>query len=175
MVWSGLSDLSAEVYTMIDNEFMYLGAVVKDDILFDKDTPQRVWNNDSIQFAIATERKSGARNSEFGIGISNGEPTLQRYTSQAINNGVVEVEFDKQTEYAVKRYDDKKETVYELKMRLSDIFDIVPDVRTLKSIVFAVCLNDHDGDARGWMEYTDGGIASPKDTSLYMNLPVYGN
>jgi len=175
MEWSGLSDLSAEVYTMIDDEFMYFGAIVKDDILYDKDTPARVWNNDSIQFAVATERRAGARNSEFGFGFSNGEATLQRYTSQAINNGVVEVKFDEQTAYAVKRNEEKKETVYELKIKLSDIFDIVPDVKTLKSIVFAVCLNDHDGDARGWMEYTDGGIASPKDTSLYMELPVYGN
>lgn len=175
MKWGGLSDLSAEVYTMIDDEFMYIGAVVTDDVMYDKDTPQRVWNNDSIQFAVATERRSGARNSEFGLGLSNGEVTLQRYTSQAINNGVVEVEFDEQTEYAVKRYENEKKTVYELKIKLSDIYDVVPDVRILKSIVFAVCLNDHDGDSRGWLEYTGGGIARPKDTSLYMNLPVYGN
>ncbi len=175
MEWTGVSDLSAEVYTMIDDEFMYVGAVVTDDVMYDKDTPQRVWNNDSIQFAVATERRAGARNSEFGLGFSNGKVTLQRYTSQAINNGVVEVTFDEQTEYAVKRYENEKKTVYELKMKLSDIYDVVPDVKVLKSIVFGVCLNDHDGDSRGWMEYTGGGIARPKDTSLYMVLPVYGN
>ena len=175
MEWSGESDLSAEVYTMIDDEFMYVGAVVTDDILYDKDTPARVWNNDSVQFAVAMERRSGSRNSEFGIGFSNGEATLQRYTSQAINNGLLDIGFDEQTKYAVKRYEDEKKTVYELKMKLSDIYDVVPDVRVLKSIVFGVCINDHDGDARGWIEYTGGGIARPKDTSLYMDLPVYGN
>ena len=175
MEWNGLSDLSAEVYTMIDDEFMYLGAVVKDDIHYDKDTPKRVWSNDSIQFAVATERRSGARNSEFGVGISNGEVTLQRYTSQQINEGVVDVPFDERTEYAVKRYEDKKETVYEVKMKLSDIYDVVPDVKTLKNVAFALCVNDHDGVSRGWMEYTEGGIAGTKDSGLYMDLPVYGN
>jgi hypothetical protein len=175
MEWSGMSDLSAEVYTMIDDEFMYLGAVVKDDIHYDKDTPKRVCSNDSIQFAIATERRSGARNSEFGVGISNGEATLQRYTSQQINEGVVDVPFDERTEYAVKRYEDKKETVYEVKMKLSDIYDVVPDVKTLKNVAFALCVNDHDGVSRGWMEYTEGGIAGTKDSGLYMDLPVYGN
>lgn len=175
MTWDGPSDLSAEVYTMIDDDFMYIGAVVNDDVMYDKDTPARVWNNDSIQFAVATERKTGARNSEFGLGISNGEVTLQRYTSQAINDGVVAVEFDKETEYMVKRYENENKTVYELKIKLSDIYDIVPDVKNLKNVVFAFCLNDHDGESRGWMEYTQGGIAGTKSTAFYMELPVYGN
>lgn len=175
MTWDGPSDLSAEVYTMIDDDFMYIGAVVKDDVMYDKDTPRRVWNNDSIQFAVATEKKVGARNSEFGLGISNGEVTLQQYTSQAINDGVIETEFDKETEYAVQRYESEKETVYELKIKLSDMYDIVPNVKNLKNIVFAFCLNDHDGDSRGWMEFSDGGIASPKNTAFYANVPVYGN
>ena len=175
MTWDGTSDLSAEVYTMIDDDFMYIGAVVHDDVMYDKDTPQRVWNNDSIQFAVATEKKTGARTSEFGLGNSNGEVTLQQYTSQSINDGVVGTEFDKETEYAVQRYESEKKTVYELKIKLSDVYDVVPDARNLKNIVFAFCLNDHDGDSRGWMEYSQGGIAGTKSAALYANLPVYGN
>lgn len=173
--WGGVDDLSAEAYTMCDDEFLYLGVVVKDDIHYDKDTPVRVWNNDSVQFAVATDRKVGARNSEFGLGLSNGEVTLQRYTSQAINDGVIEVEFDKETEYAVKRYENEKKTVYELKIKLSDVYAVVPNMKNLKKVVFAICVNEHDGDSRGWMEYTGGGIAGTKSPVFYMDLPVYGN
>lgn len=173
-VWGGLDDVSATIYTMCDSENFYLAAEVTDDVHYDKDTPDRVWAVDSIQMAIALYRQSGSPSTEIGLGIANGEVTLQSYLSQYVGGGKAtdDSDFSENTLYAVKRYEEEKKTVYELQLPWSDIYAEKTDISKQKEIYFSVLVNDNDGNGRGWLEYC-GGIGTSKNPEQFMELPIY--
>ena len=173
-VWGGLNDLSGTVYTMCDDEYFYLAVEATDDIYYDKDTPERVWAVDSVQFAIALKRQTGAPSTEIGLGFSNGEQTMQSYLSQAIDGGKATdgFQFSEDTLYAVKRYEEEKKTVYELQLPWDQIYADPVEISKQKVIYFSILINDHDGVSRGWLEYC-GGIGTAKNPEQFMELPVY--
>ncbi len=172
-LWGGIDDLSGTVYTMCDDENLYLAAEVTDDIYYDKDTPERVWSNDSIQMAIALRRENGAPSTEIGLGISNGEQTLQSYLAQNVNGKAADTfEFSEDTLYSVKRYEEEKKTIYELQLPWDQIYADPIEISKQKNIYFSILINDHDGVSRGWLEYC-GGIGNGKNPEQFMELPVY--
>ncbi|MBE5039576.1 sugar-binding protein [Ructibacterium gallinarum] len=174
--WKGVDDLSGTIYTMCDDEYFYLAADVKDDIYYDETEPSTVWAVDSIQFAIAVSNKFGAASTEIGLGIANGEATLQSFISQMIGGeqAADTFTFSDDTLYAVKRYEEEKRTVYELQLPWDQIYAKPINISHMKSIYFSVLINDHDNNSagRGWLEYC-GGIGSSKNPELFMELPVY--
>lgn len=174
--WRGPDDLSAVIYTMCDDDYFYLAAEVTDDVFYDKDTPARVWANDSVQFAMTDIFGSGGKATEIGFGKSNGENVIQSYLSQIVDNnyGSAVLEFSEDTLYEIKRYEEEKKTVYELQIPWTQIFNNKPDFRKQKEIYFSVMVNDddNDGKGRGWLEYCPG-IGSEKNPALFMKLPVY--
>ena len=173
-IWGGLKDLSGTVYTMCDDEYFYLAVETTDDIYYDKDTPERVWAVDSVQFAIALRRQTGAPSTEIGLGFSNGEQTMQSYLSQNIDGGKATdgFQFSEDTLYAVKRYEEEKKTVYELQLPWDQIYADPIEISKQKNIYFTILINDHDGVSRGWLEYC-GGIGTGKNPEQFMELPVY--
>lgn len=173
-VWGGLDDLSATIYAMCDSDNFYIAAEVTDDVYYDKDTPDRVWAIDSMQMAIALYRQGGAPSTEIGLGIANGEVTLQSYLSQQIDGGKATdgSVFSEDTLYAVKRYEEENKTVYELQLPWSEIYAEKIDISKQKEIYFSILVNDHDGNGRGWLEYC-GGIGTSKNPEQFMELPIY--
>lgn len=173
-VWGGVDDLGANVYTMCDDENFYMAVDVTDDVYYDNTTPDKIWSVDSVQFAIALKRQNGSPSTEIGFGIANGEPTVQCYLAQAIDGGkaVDTGTVLANTKYAVKRYEDKKKTIYEIQVPWSDIYGEKVYVNTLSSIYFSILVNDNDGVSRGWLEYC-GGIGTNKNPELFMELPIY--
>ena len=172
-LWGGIDDLSANVYTMCDDENFYMAVDVTDDVYYDKTTPERIWSVDSVQFAIALKRQNGSPSTEIGFGIANGEPTVQCYLAQSVNGKAVDTgTVLANTKYAVKRDEDKTKTIYEIQIPWSDIYGEKVDMNKLSSIYFSILVNDHDGVNRGWLEYC-GGIGSNKNPELFMELPIY--
>ncbi len=175
MLWEGEKDCSAKVYLMSDEEYFYLAAEVTDDVYYDKDTADRVWANDSIQFAIATSTVAGSGSCELGLGISNGEVVLRRYIAQGINDGLGDLNvYRDDTEYDVKRYENEKKSIYEIKIPWEELYGGKVDMRKMKKIYFSILVNDNDDEAlgRGWLEFC-GGIGSSKSVQMFMDLPIY--
>lgn len=174
--WSGTSDLSARGYINYDKDYFYLAFDVTDNNLGDNDEQERIWANDSIQFAFAKERKQGSGRTEIGIGLINGQPKIERYSFMAEKQNILWLEtegkkegFNEDTELAIKR--NAKHTVYELKISWEDIFGTkIPF--SLKDVFFALIINENDGNGRmGWLEFSPG-IGSVKNETLFTKVPV---
>lgn len=174
--WRGVEDVSGNVYFMWDNECLYMAAEIKDDILSDAEANNQIWAADSIQFAFAKEKVQGGLRTEYGVGILNGEPQVERYAYMGIDTGIKGVhdkgEFKTDTKLQIKRDEERKITTYEMSVPWYHIFgeDIKPGSKSC--FYFSMLVNDNDGAGRrGWIEYCPG-IGSAKNPALFIDAPI---
>jgi len=178
--WKGRDDVSIDCNLMWDEEKFYLGAIVRDNIHFNSETPYTIWKGDSIQFGIENsifrntlsfdETGASLEYTEIGIALSDGKPSCYRWSSQKNVQPVGEV---KNFEACVKRYDDGK-TVYEFAIPWTELFedDYVLDKNTVFG--YSMLVNDNDGAGRrGWIEYNTG-IGSQKDSTMFGRMKLIG-
>lgn len=170
-------NLSGKVYTAWDKEYFYIGAEVIDDV--DAATGTQVWQNDSIQFAFANEKRADGKRTEYGIGILNGKADVERYAYMAIDDGVMAAENagdlfeDRDIQVAITRDEDKKTTYYEAKFSWEEIFGSKINPNNYQYFVFSMLINDNDGEGRtGWIEYCPG-IGNSKDIMEFIKVPLY--
>lgn len=174
--WSGAEDLSAAGYINYDKDYFYLAFEVTDDILGDNDEQERIWANDSIQFAFVAERRQGAGITEIGIGLVNGEPRIERYSFLGEKQNILYNEaigkkdgFNDDTELAIVRNGNK--TVYELKVSWEDIYGIKTPF-AMRNVYFSMIVNENDTKGRmGWLEFAPG-IGSNKKETVFTKVPV---
>lgn len=178
--WSGRDDVSIDCNLMWDEENLYMGAIVRDNIHYNGEAPSTIWRGDSIQFGIENsifrntlsfdETGASLEYTEIGIALVDGEPKVYRWSSQKNVQPIGEVTNFKA---CVKRHDDGK-TIYEFAIPWSELFesDYVLDKNTVFG--YSMLVNDNDGAGRrGWIEYNTG-IGSQKDSTMFGRMKLIG-
>ena len=173
--WTGVEDSGGNVYCMYDDDYFYISARITDNVLGDNDEQKRVWANDSIQFAFTPERTIEAIRTEYGLGLVNGEPAMERYSFIEVDTGVLGMH-DKNDFTAIEykiNYDEKTHiATYEAKFPWAQILGPDFKVGGRDSLYFSLLLNDNDGKGRrGWIEYCPG-IGGTKDSTLFIETPL---
>lgn len=173
--WRGVEDVGGNAYCMYDKDSFYICAEITDNLLGDNDEQERIWANDSIQFAFAPERIKGGIRTEYGIGLVNGESKIERYSFVNVDTSITGM-YDKQElsalQYVVKRDEENKKTIYEAKVPWSEIYGKDFNVFRYDSLYFSMIVNDNDGEGRrGWIEFCPG-IGGSKDPSQFIDVPL---
>lgn len=164
----GKNDLNVnKMYTMWDEEYLYISAEILDDKLGYEYGKERIWAGDSIQFAIAFEKKRSAPRTEIGFGLDkNLNPATERTLFMGSDDAVA---FEGH-EVKILRDEEKKLTTYEAKFPWNVMIpdNIKPEAG--KAMYISYLLNENDEGTRlGWAKCGDG-IDTDKDPSLYNEL-----
>ncbi|WP_168123473.1 sugar-binding protein [Paenibacillus sp. HB172176] len=153
--WAGSEDLSADVRFAYDDNRLYIGIKVIDDV-HNAVSGSGLWHGDSVQMAFGQD---GSYGPEYGFSDAGGTPAVWRYSDGTAVLGPDEVEL------ATSR--NGNETVYEAAIPWQAIFASKP----VDSLRFSLLVNDNDGSGRkGWIEWTSA-IGSSKSGS---NLATLG-
>lgn len=173
--WKGVDDVGGNAYCMYDKNSFYICAEITDNILGDNDEYKRIWANDSIQFAFAPERVKNGIRTEYGIGLVEGEPKIERYSFVTVNTGILGVQ-DKNDfsaiQYAVRRDEENKKTIYEARIPWTEIYGSDFNIFRYDSLYFSMLVNDNDKEGRrGWIEFCPG-IGESKDPSQFIDVPL---
>lgn len=150
--WRDAEDQSAQVRIANDDAKLYLQITVKDDIHFQNEPSDRLWNADSIQFAVS---KDGENDSLlYDVGLSDGKVLLIK---RAPGDKTVPIA-DGEITALVTRDEAAKKTVYEVALTRS----------TLSSAAAFNCIvNDNDGKGRkGWLWIAEG-LGNGRDPKLW--------
>ncbi len=175
--WKGKNDLSFNCIVQWDEENLYYSVKALDDVwYYNPDETQKayIWRDDSIQFGLlygtVNEVVIGNSNrtfEELGMGISQGEAIVYRWSSQSTHpSGQIE-----NCEVKIGRYDGY--THYEMKVPWREIISTEERTPAQGDIMgFSMLVNDNDGTGRrGWMEYASG-IGTFKDSSLFTYIEL---
>ncbi|MGN0178386.1 MAG: sugar-binding protein, partial [Monoglobaceae bacterium] len=164
----GKNDLNVnKMYTMWDEEYLYISAEILDDKLDYEHSKERIWAGDSIQFAIAFEKKKSAPRTEIGFGLDkNFEPAIERTLFMGSADAVAFEGY----EVKILRDEENKLTTYEAKFPWDVMIpdNIRPEAGKTMYISFLLNEND-DGTRLGWAKCGDG-IDTEKDPSKYNEL-----
>lgn len=162
--WGGTDDLSADVYTKWDANYLYLAASVTDNADFNPYTPDLSWQGDGIQFTIDPGRAQGPgtiKSSENGFALNTDTGAIMKsggYGAGNLENSLVQIKREGSA------------TNYELAIKWSDILPAGMAAGSGTNVGFSFLVNDNDGAGRrGWMEYMSG-IGFSKDPNLYGDL-----
>ena len=171
--WGGVNDLSAKIMFEIDENNVYIGADITDDVMSAKSSDDQIWRNDSIQFGVAYSDSS--KESEYygdtftEIAIADSPEGAIAWRHKSFNNALPACKVES-AKVAVKR--EGQHTYYEACIPLSEIFGTAVDGSTLSSIKFSAVVNDDDGNGRKQAIQIGGGIVSVKDLKQFRNLNI---
>lgn len=173
--WNGKEDLSlSSLRLMWDEENLYLSATVKDDIHWQKYSPDTLWKGDSIQFGIEDKNRSvvAPNNNlftEIGVALLPTGPTVYRFSTLYENKlGIVE-------NCRVNVLRGETNTVYELSIPWDELFYKNYQMDESKVLGFSMLVNDNDSGYRyGVVEYNSGisGIGMQKNALLFGRMKL---
>lgn len=167
--WGGKSDISMTGAIGYDDTYIYLMAVVSDDIHSPDTVPGNMWKGDSLQFAIDIERNMEELSSdlnEFGMALMGEETYVFKYLAPTGMRTGLERDFPA---CAVRGETD---TTYEIAIPWNKLVAEDKKISKGSEIGFSILVNDNDGgDREGWMEFGSG-IGMNKDKSLYHILKI---
>jgi hypothetical protein len=174
--WGGENDISAKGRLKWDDEYLYFGVSVKDDIHFEEADTISSWGSDSLQFSMDPGRIAGyagdhprfiaAVNSAtgaYGLEAESWGQLPGSPTAGALMRGA--------------RHEDTKTTDYEIALRWASILPSgsLPagaGSSAALDLGFSFLVNDNDADANGrvgWMSYM-GGIGIGKNAAEFGDL-----
>jgi hypothetical protein len=73
--WDGPEDSSGKYYLLWDDEYLYIGLVMKDDFLSQNKTDGNIWNADGIEIFFATTTAIGGHDEHYQYGFNENEAT----------------------------------------------------------------------------------------------------
>lgn len=169
--YNGEEDLSLQADFSYDEEYLYLNAVVTDDIHFQENEGSTYWRGDSIQLAMGTPQEDYGI--EIGFYLTNdGEGRVYSAALEQTAWGAVEdkiLKLREQTVCKAKREGNK--TYYEVSIPWQIKFDYVPQNFLLNLIV-----NDNDGSGRkGYLEWNEGIGKTKSNESFAFMFPIENN
>jgi len=176
VVWRGPSDLSAQVWLRWDEQRLWVGLEVRDDVQhLAVGSPADMWKGDSVQYGFDATGNAPTKppdgwdatdDSEWVAGLLDGRPDLVRTTApQGVSIGSVPG-----VECSVRRTGDV--TAYIAGFPWSSL----PPATGEEGAVFGLNLivNDDDGDGRkGWIGIT-GGMGEAKVPRLFRKVLLQG-
>lgn len=172
--YPGLEETSGEIYLNYDENNLYLAAKIYDSVEGATGDSNHVWQNDSIQLALAEVADYNAPRTEYCIGKDNkGVPTITRYAFMGTKTVAAGGEGDE-----VKLGDDIKleigrdgmYTIYEFKMPWAEVFGANRPVLDRRDLRFSALINDNDGLGRtGYVEFCPG-IGAEKNPAYFSKL-----
>ena len=165
--YTGETDLSAQFRFGYDEENLYVWGVVTDDTHYQPNTGSGYWRGDSVQMVLATAEE------DYGIEIGfyvTDAGASERYSVElektewgAVSEEVLSLR--ERTKFSGKRVDNK--TYYEMVIP----WDIKYPERP-QNFLLDILVNDNDGSARGYIEWTPG-IGKTKSNEFFpMLFPI---
>lgn len=163
--YTGVDDLSGNAWINWDDNNFYLTARIKDDVFVSNMQNGDIWQNDSIQFSVASGIP-GVSSQWYEYGISKTPAGNQIYRWLApdgmavgrVNNGQLSITRDEENKY----------TIYKLALPWSELTPIVPENYPIASI--SIALNENDSGAReGYIEWGSG-IGGTKDPGKFRSI-----
>ena len=174
--WGGKEDLSGCCMIMWDEDNLYVGAEVLDNICYQQNPENQLFVSDSIQIGVfygaegyVAQGQKSATFHEIALGKTPDGERAYRHLSQdnLYNSGLLE-----NYELVVKRDEETKKTVYEFKIPWKNLLREGDNPKEGDILGFSYLINDNDGNGRrGWIEYASG-IGSYKNTELFTYLKL---
>jgi hypothetical protein len=165
--WGGPQDLSAQAFTMWDEQNFYLAVTVTDDIRFQLFAPEEMWRGDSVQFALDVRRSASPEQEgyddgdyEFGIAAGRIRANVYRFAGGGKPPALVTT-----AQAAVARVGNR--TLYEAAIPWSELAPMRPVENAIAG--FSLLVNDSDGQGRGYIEWA-GGIGDAKRPGKFIGL-----
>jgi len=150
--WGGPPDLSGTVRFLWDDQFLYLGVEVTDDIFCNPYQDADIWRGDSLQFLINPFRQEvegkGRYDYAMGCGLKGNQVSCHLSADTSAPTGMVT-----DIRLATRRLDAKNgNMVYEIAIPWSRLAPFKP--RTGADLGLSMILNENDGEGRksfmGW-------------------------
>jgi len=167
--WNGTNDLSAIVWTGWDEKNFYFAAEAWDDLHFNDELKERLYNGDSFQFALAPLAASDislsvGRNAEYdandteaGLALIKGEPKAAQW------HGISSVW--RTGQYAVKRDETAKITRYEAAIPWITL-GVTPKPGKVFGFNFVIFDDDTGAGKNYWYQFSPG-ITGGKNPALF--------
>ena len=175
--YPGFDETSGTIYLNYDERNLYLAAKIYDSVEGATGDASRVWQNDSIQLALAEVADVNAARTEYCIGKDNkGVPTITRYafigTKTVAGGGAGDaVEMGENIKLEIGR--DGMYTIYEFRIPWTEVFGEERPVLDRRNLLFSALINDNDGLGRtGYVEFCPGigGTKNPAEFSKIQAL-----
>ena len=149
-------DLSAKIYLAWDEDRLYLGAGVKDDVHYTYSGAE-MWRGDSLQIAFGKDGildDIGIYGPAYGMQYIDGRPQIWCYTEGIADINPEDVSLNPELSGIIfKSKPGEGKINYEISIPWQAIFREVPRE---KFFLFDILINDNDGQERGFIEWTPG-------------------
>ena len=161
--WKGPADCSAEIRTLWEEKYFYLGVQVRDDVDFADQPIQSMFLNDALEIGFDLEHQLsvGSRLVQLVMGRANKITRLYRHSPEP--SGPVDVA---PRQMIIRRDDAEGATIYQIAIPWSDLGGFTPTPG--KQIGFGVIVDDSDGKPpdRHFISWFGGGISSRRPQDL---------
>jgi hypothetical protein len=155
--WDGPADLSADIVFGYDQECLYIGATVRDDVWRQRHDAWAIWNGDCLQIAfdplsLRDPSGYGENNHEIGFTLVDGRPVCVRWHGR---RGQVREEVAS-VRLAIRRDENAGMTIYEAAIPFAELAPLCPQI--VPTTGFAAVVNDADDNDRESYAETDPGV-----------------
>lgn len=169
-VYGGAEDLSADLYTMWDEENFYMALNVTDDVNAYDEEGGIYWASDGIQLCMAPDQGDPAVMG-FGLGMVGDKKVIELETTpNKLYAGPIKADME------VKRNEAEKLTTYEMCIPWASLYpEMGYKPRGDVPIVFSILINDNDGAGRhGYLEYGAGVGKGGKNSVMFRDIFMLG-
>lgn len=161
-------DTTGILYTKWDMDNLYIAAVVNDDKHFNNQPVLKLWDGDSVQFAIDTnaENPNSTHWVEYTVALTD-RGVLKEQDRLLANQTEKE---NPNIKAAVIRDDNAKKTIYEIAVPWSETIADGSQFDPEGMIGFSFAVNDHDGIVRKGYTHYMLGITNTKNKSEFARI-----
>ena len=170
--WDGVADISGRFQLAWDHQFLYVIAIIRDDVPFTNHKRNRdIWDGDAVEIVLGLDPNADPRRTRFGtmdfqIGITPGN----RRDTQPM---VWIWQIDKQPAYSYAKGQETEDGYsLEAKIPWQDLGDFIPQPG--KTLDFDIALDDADTDHRDVQVVLFGDASFYKDPSVWGKIRLVG-
>jgi hypothetical protein len=151
--WNGPDDCSAVIRYLWDEQYLYLGVSVKDDVFVGTKEDGNIWDQDGIQMLIDPRRGGGEKTGYYDYVVAYGKKGPQMWCNSTASGDVAIGEV-KQAKVAIRRAATGGNADYEVAIPWSCCAPFTPAVGA--NLGLALIVNDDDGQGRSFSGWFSG-------------------
>lgn len=144
--WDGPDDLSGIMRLLWDDEFLYLGMAVKDDVHCQPEIDGNIWRGDGLQFLVDPCRDSEQKPGKYDYIVALSRKGMQAWCHASADAARAPAEEVKDFRMNIVRTGDRGDMVYELAIPWHRLSPFVP--RPGGNLGLAMIINNDDGQIR---------------------------